>query len=543
MPYGRAFPCTVSVDVSGLAAQGTNRPDVVSVLVEFFRPAPIVAIQFLGTDAKVTFERQIHKQNAMQNKSILVNGVDCAIRGGGPRPQNVLIYNFPYEIDHSVVRNALSFYGEVESVRFRHWTHHAEVCDGVRTVRMVRSGAIPRNLIIDGFPVKVAYVGQELECDICGKKGHIAKNCEMRGKCMECKQPGHFQRNCPIRRQRLLRPDEDVETLPVASDQPVLDVVSGPPARSSDGVGSLVAGPSSVPRLDVSLDGVDSQAASQSILAAISKSGNGVCVDGAGSPIDARDNQLDELDSQAPSGEALNSPDSLSGAVVQTPNSVVESIVPNSSDSLFGAVVQTPNSVSCVDGPNSNSVVNSKDSCEGSIGAVPNSSDSLFGAVVQTPNSDSCVVGPNSNSAVNVGNSKDSSFIDNEDINDNVYETSSEGLLSEEESSDNDSDNASDNESSESVVHSGNMEVESKKLLSVNIVSPESSLGGLSASSMVQPPRSKLPGRSSRSSPSPRIPRASGAGVSKSASSRLLGLSEGLRRAAQDWSVLSKRRK
>ena len=351
---------------------------------------------------------------------------------------------------------------------------------------------------------------------------------------MECKQPGHFQRNCPIRRQRLLRPDEDVETLPVASDQPVLDVVSGPPARSSDGVGSLVAGPSSVPRLDVSPDDVDSQAASQSILAAISKSGNGVRVDGAGSSIDARDNQLDELDSQAPSGEALNSPDSLSGAVVQTPNSVVESIVPNSSDSLFGAVVQTPNSDSCVDGPNSNSVVNSKDSCEGSVGAVLNSSDSLFGAVVRTPNSDSCVVGPNSKSAVNV---------DNVNINDNVYETSSEGLLSEEESSDNDSDNASDNESSESVVHSANMEVESKKLLSVNIVSPESSLCGLSASSMVQPPRSKLPVRSSRSSPSPRIPRASGAGVSKSASSRLLGLSEGLRRAAQDWSVLSKRRK
>ena len=71
------------MDVSGLAAQGANRPDVVSVLVEFFRSAPIVAIQFLGTHAKVTFEREIHKQNAMQNKSISVNGVDCAIRGGG----------------------------------------------------------------------------------------------------------------------------------------------------------------------------------------------------------------------------------------------------------------------------------------------------------------------------------------------------------------------------------------------------------------------------------------------------------------------------
>ena len=87
------------------------------------------------------------------------------------------------------------------------------------------------------------------------------------------------------------------------------------------------------------------------------------------------------------------------------------------------------------------------------------------------------------------------------------------------------------------------MEVESKKLLSVNIVSPESSL---SASSKIQPPRSKLPvamGRSSRSSASPKIPKASGAGVSKSASSRSPGLSEGLRRAALDWSVLSKCRK
>ena len=330
MPYGRAFPCTVSVDVSGLASQGANRPDVVSTLVEYFRPAPIVAIQFIGTDAKVTFECEVHKQNAMQHKSITVNGVVCEIRGGGPRPQNVLIYNFPYEIEHCVVRNALSFCGEVESVRFRHWTHLAEVCDGVRTVRMVRTGAIPRNLIIDGCPVKVSYVGQELECDICGKKGHIAKNCEMRGKCMECKQPGHFQRNCPVRRQRLLRPDEDAETLPDVSSV-VAQAGSADGACSRDSgqpVLDVVSGPSSVPPLVLSPDSADSLAACQPILAAVTKSVDvplsGVSADGAGSQMDTRDNQLNELDSQVPSGgqigDILNSPDSLSGAVVQTPN-------------------------------------------------------------------------------------------------------------------------------------------------------------------------------------------------------------------------------
>lgn len=97
-PRARTFPYTISVDVSGLAAQGSSCQDVVSATVDQFRGMPIAAIQFFGIEAKVTFERQEHKRSVMQHESVFIRGVDCGIHGGGPCPQNVLIYNFPYEI-------------------------------------------------------------------------------------------------------------------------------------------------------------------------------------------------------------------------------------------------------------------------------------------------------------------------------------------------------------------------------------------------------------------------------------------------------------
>ena len=42
-------------------------------------------------------------------------GIECAVLGGGPRPQNVLVYNFPYEIPQAVVREALSSFSSLDS--------------------------------------------------------------------------------------------------------------------------------------------------------------------------------------------------------------------------------------------------------------------------------------------------------------------------------------------------------------------------------------------------------------------------------------------
>ena len=213
----------------------------------------------------------------------------------------------------------------------------------------------------------------------------------------------------------------------------------------------------------VTPDGAGSPAASQSILAALSKSvgilPSGESADGAGSNIDTRDNQLDELNSRILSGRSI-------------------AAAPNSPDSLSGAVVQTPSSVSCVDG------------------AVPNS-----------------------NSALNNVNSKETSDIDNEDINDNDHETSSEGLLSDDESCDNESDNEEEsstyiNNGSENVVPSHNVlsDNESSTNMEIETENEVPSTHPPSSGTIVSP-GSKLPvavGKGCGSSVSAKIPRAPG---------------------------------
>ena len=527
MSRARTFPCTVSVDVSSLAAQGLSRPDVVSAIVDQFRSMQIAAVQFFGTEAKVIFERQDDKRSVMQHASVNIRGVDCAIRGGGPRPQNVLIYNFPFEIGHDVVKAALGFFGDVEYVRFRHWTHLVDVCDGVRTVSMVRTRAIPRNVIIDGFLVKVSYVGQEPECDICGKKGHIARSCDMRGKCMECKQPGHFQRNCPVRRRRLANPDLD---LPEVNES--VDPVPGMPESASAGAPSVpvdsapagfpVGAPDAAGSPEV-IEDASSQAVSQSILADVSGLRGGAPAVVSES-VDSRDNQLDELFSLESIGVGTNCSDSLFEAVVSTPNSNLS----------VGAGDHPPNSNLSVNDNKSSDNVSSESVINGN-GDISN--DIVNSKSIKNGNDivNSELSENDDNNVSHMQSNNDISSVDNDEVNDTVYETSSEGLLSDGDSSENDSDNEaefSDNETTNAVPR-------------VNIVSPGSSLCGLSGSLGGRPPPSKLPvavGKGSGSAVGSKVPKVP-AGVRKASSSRPAGLSLGMRKAAQDWGELSQRRR
>ena len=120
------------------------------------------------------------------------------------------------------------------------------------------------------------------------------------------------------------------------------------------------------------------------------------------------------------------------------------------------------------------------------------------------------------------------SSIDNDDINDNKYETSSEGLSSDGEISEDESElEAGDTPPSGS--HS-------------NLVSPSSSDLSAPFEQRRKGPASvaKAGGAGARDSSSgARVPRVSGAGVQKSGASHSSGISEGLKKAMSDWSYLA----
>ena len=266
---------------------------------------------------------------------------------------------------------------------------------------------------------------------------------------------------------------------------------------TSDGAGSPEAGDAS------------SQAVSQSILAGVSAP----CV--LSESVDSRDNQVDELVSLGSIGVGTNCSDSLFGAVVTTPNSILSGDhPPNSNLSVVNVNKSSDNAIS-------NDIVNSEPSKSGNSGIsndIVNSESNM--------NDDSNVSDMQSNN--------DISSVDNDEVNENVYETSSEGLLSDEDSGDNDSDDEEEPSESTNAVPS------------VNIVSPGSSLCGLSGSSGSRPPLSRLPvavGKGSSSATGSKIPKVPGAGVRKASISRPAGLSLGMHKAAEDWGELSQRRR
>ena len=184
------------LDLSGFSSD-LPRYDVAKLVYQRFEGSSSVqSIQFVpGKNVQITFKDSKTKESIEKHEYITINDVRCAVVGGGPKVQNVLIQHYPFEEDNHRLWIALSSFGEVRDIHYQHYPDLCSISTGTRVVKMVLNSPNPRSLDVGGYMCKTWCVGQPVECDIC-QGGHVSKNCPLKGKCRRCLESGHMARDC-----------------------------------------------------------------------------------------------------------------------------------------------------------------------------------------------------------------------------------------------------------------------------------------------------------------------------------------------------------
>ena len=71
-----------------------------------------------GCAIRVTFENEPFAANVVRESSVSIDNAVCHVWWGGPRPENVLIFHYPFEADSAPLKEELSKFGEVHDIRF-----------------------------------------------------------------------------------------------------------------------------------------------------------------------------------------------------------------------------------------------------------------------------------------------------------------------------------------------------------------------------------------------------------------------------------------
>lgn len=93
------FPRTVLLNVSGFPA--LNRIAIATTITNRFASLNVTALHFVSNVARVSFKDVARKQLILRNEAIVICDIRCCVRGGGPRPQKVFIYNLHYSQHYS----------------------------------------------------------------------------------------------------------------------------------------------------------------------------------------------------------------------------------------------------------------------------------------------------------------------------------------------------------------------------------------------------------------------------------------------------------
>ena len=192
-----SFQRTSVLYVSEVLSSASRVDIAVAISAKFADHFLVESVQFMpGGLVHVSFQSSSGKRYVDSVDFVVLCGFHCPVVKPGPRFENVLVFHYPFEASTVPLRRVLSSYGEVHAINVQHYPDLNSVSTGTRVVKMVRKSAIPRSLDIDGVYVKTWFRGQPVECDICGKRGHVSRVCPLRGKCRRCLEPGHLSRDC-----------------------------------------------------------------------------------------------------------------------------------------------------------------------------------------------------------------------------------------------------------------------------------------------------------------------------------------------------------
>lgn len=94
----------------------------------------------------------------------------------------VRLFGLPIEVDDKHVASALSKYGKIHQlVRERYGAESGyPILNGVRGAHMEMSTAVPSQLRVLHFQVRVFYEGMQTKCFTCGSPEHVKQNCPKR---------------------------------------------------------------------------------------------------------------------------------------------------------------------------------------------------------------------------------------------------------------------------------------------------------------------------------------------------------------------------
>ena len=332
---------TADLKVNGFAENATNC-DIAKTIVEHFasQNIKVLAIQQCpNKTARVTFDDKTACEIVQLRGELEMDGVKVSVVPPPPPPPNwvnVVVYNYPYDAPDSYITDALESYGNIQGVRYQHWTNLPEIATGTRIVRINLKRSIPRFVMVHTYRCKVWYRGQPTYCDICKGGSHIAFNCPYKGKCLGCKGIGHFARNCPTvcfkckgghasdscpnrrRWEHTLNADE--ASLDVGAADAVADVSDPVVASATASAGIPVESDGSVVAADIADALPSDSVVDPASVAAQSADGSLP----SSSLVDDRFNQLDEILSQSDDPQSQSVLAGLSEAVEEACATVIE---------------------------------------------------------------------------------------------------------------------------------------------------------------------------------------------------------------------------